>query len=218
MAELTEEQKKKFSKTGKSNVRTAKAHERRVAKLLKEWTGKEFRRRRVEGRGDDVKVVEGVGDVIPVEGDTIFAIEAKKGQGFSLDGLMSSPKTAKFTEWWHQVTYDAIILSEKIEQIRYPLLFFKPHPNFDWIAFPQCLIETWYPVNKFDITTSPVPGTLPFPHILVNCYDRCGEIELDVSHSKKNPVMVSLALLEPCLCRWRDFAANIDPKTIFVQT
>ena len=34
--EMTEEQKAKFSKTGKSNVRSAKVHERRVAKLLTE--------------------------------------------------------------------------------------------------------------------------------------------------------------------------------------
>ena len=44
------------SKVGKSNVRKGKTYERRVAGLLTEYTGQEFRRRRVEGR--DLSVVE----------------------------------------------------------------------------------------------------------------------------------------------------------------
>jgi hypothetical protein len=212
--EMTAEQKAKFSKVGKSNVRTAKAHERRVAKLLKEWSGKEFRRRRVEGRGDDVKVVEGVADVIPVEGDILFAIEAKKGQGFSLDALMADPVKARFTDWWHQATYDAKIWSEKIGSDRYPMLFFKPDPQWDWVAIPQTVLR--FLRAKGDNLKARL--SLWFPHLAFNGYVGCGLITKNVSRSKKNPVMVPLRLEDVFLCRWRDFASNVDPESIFVQT
>ena len=55
------------SQVGKSNVATAKCHERRVAKLLTEWSGREFRRRRVEGRESDTVLRDLTGDVVPAD-------------------------------------------------------------------------------------------------------------------------------------------------------
>ena len=247
MAEITLEQREKFSKIGKSNVRTAKVHERRIANLLTEWTKPygfpAFRRRRVEGRGDDVKVVEGVADVIPISGDILFAIEAKKGEGFSIDGLMASPKTAKFTQWWHQASYDAKLLGDKLGEARYPMLFFKPHPNWDWVAVPfslfqnSILLPRRQDYSSHALTT--VGGVTPvldghefrvdeirknsevwFPHIHFDTYSWFGPIEHNISHtkSKKNKVMVSLQLPPVVMCRWVDFAANIDPRSIFRKT
>lgn len=202
-----------WSSIGSKNVKSAKVHERRIKNLLTEWSGVEFRRRRVEGRGDDVKVVEGVADVIPVDGEIWFAIEAKKEKKFSLDALMASLETAVFTKWWHQVTFDASLLSDKLECKRYPMLFFKPIPNWDWVAIDVASVdvlrdksgaaydELWFPSLKFD------------------AYERCGEITKNVAHNKKkeNAVMVPLRLPACYMCRWRDFEEHVDPKSIFVS-
>lgn len=218
---MDNETKAKFSKVGKSNVKTAKCHERRIARLLTEWSGQQFRRRRVEGRGDDVKVVEGVADVIPVENDVIFSIEAKKGKDFSLDGLMLNPTGAKFTEWWHQASYDAHILSERTKTDRYPMLFFKPHPNWDWVAVPFVVFQQnilrpckeCAEIYEERRKTSEVW----FPHIHFDAYSWTGPIEHNVSNSKTNKVMVALDLHPVVISRWRDFESYVDPKSIFVQ-
>lgn len=224
MAKLTAQQKEKFSKIGKSNVSTSKAHERRVKSLLTDWAGREFRRRRVEGRGDDVAVVEGVADIIPIDGEVIFAIEAKKEKDFSLDGLLANPRdNHKFTKWWHQTCYDADLLTKKSGTKRYPLLFFKPHPNWDWVAV-DCEVFTkgiLRPLNKECHlgTGSTLDGRLVwFPHISFDAYSWVGSVTKNVSRSKKNPVMVGLQLAPCIMCRWRDFAANVDPESIFIQT
>jgi|CXWL01.1.fsa_nt_gi hypothetical protein len=218
MTKLTKEE---MSKIARSNVATAKSHERRVKSLLTEWSGRQFRRRRVEGRGDDTRVVEGVSDVIPVEGEIHFAIEAKKGKGFSLDALLGSPLTCLFTTWWHQNCFDAHLISDKIGKIRYPLCFFKPQPNTDWIAIAQAAINQSY----VGAPLRPKPGTvrndfdgdgLWFPHLSYDEYTYLGPIAKNVSHSHKHPRLVPLQLYSCYFCRWSDFAANVDPASFFV--
>ncbi len=41
----------------------------------------------------------------------------------------------------------------------------------------------------------------------------------NVSHSKskKNKKIVDLALRDVIMCRWHDFAANVDPTSFFVR-
>lgn len=214
---IIQKRKETFSKTGKRNVATSKSHERRCKKLLTDWAGVEFRRRRVEGRGDDVSVVEGVADIIPVEGKVLFAIESKKGEKFSIDGLFMSPHTAKFTEWWHQVNYDAQLLTEKLGEKRWPMLFFKPHPNWDWVALPTACFA-----NQILRPTRTIQGAIStecwFQHIRYDAYSWLGPIEHNIAASNKNKVMKAITL-EPCImCRWKDFAAEVDPQAIFVQT
>jgi len=98
------------SKIGKSNVRKGKTYERRVASLLGEFTGVQFRRRRVEGRDLSVVERESTADVIPVTGDIKFSIEAKSGKGFSFDAILGNPltKTGGFIN-------DIEVLKKKIE-------------------------------------------------------------------------------------------------------
>jgi hypothetical protein len=213
---IIQKRKETFSKTGKRNVATSKTHERRCKKLLTEWSGVEFRRRRIEGRGDDVTVVEGVADIIPVEGQVIFAIESKKGENFSLDGLFVNPKGAKFTEWWHQVNYDAKLLTEKLGEKRWPLLFFKPIPAWDWVAVPSKCFDDKILIPKDESLRNLYMGCW-FQHIRYDCYKDVGLVEHNISTSKSNPVMEALEL-EPCImCRWKDFAREVDPQAIFVQ-
>jgi|10_taG_2_1085330.scaffolds.fasta_scaffold00305_17 hypothetical protein len=214
---IIQKRKETFSKTGKRNVATSKSHERRCKKLLTEWAGVEFRRRRVEGRGDDVSVVEGVADIIPVEGKILFAIESKKGEDFSLDGLFLNSHGARFTKWWHQVNYDAKLLTEKLGAKRWPLLFFKPHPNWDWVAVPIKCFENEILVSK-NYPSDFYGGKCWFQHISYDAYRWIGPVTHNIATSTKNKVMEALDL-EPCImCRWKDFATNVDPQSIFVQT
>lgn len=207
---IIKKRKETYSKTGKRNVATSKSHERRCKKLLTDWSGVEFRRRRVEGRGDDVAVVEGVADIIPTEGEVIFAIESKKGEKFSLNNLFENPKNAKFTEWWHQVNYDAQLLSEKEGAKRWPLLFFKPHPNWDWVALPTVMFSECFIIPK---NSTKLLDKCWWPHLSFDNYRHLGPISHKISTSGKKMALE----LEPCvMCRWHDFADHVDPTSIFV--
>ena len=148
---------------------------------------------------------------------------------------MASPKTAKFTQWWHQASYDAKLLGDKLGKARYPMLFFKPHPNWDWVAVPFSLFQNSilrprYRISHDTSLTSIDNGDntvfvdeirkrseVWFTHIHFDAYTWLGPIEHNVSHtkSKKNRVMVALELPPVIMCRWVDFAANIDPRSIF---
>jgi hypothetical protein len=213
----------KRSKVGKSNVRRSKSHERRIAHLLTDWTGVEFRRRRVEGRDVTVVERESTADVIPVRGDIIFSIEAKCGECTSLDGLLKDPTVNKFTKWWHQSVYDAEILTSVLKRKIYPMLFFKPAPAFDWVAldktvFDRNILQPSASVKvQFDLAKA--RGISPWFNVLgLDAYTLMEEIEHDVSHSKSNAVMKAIRLPSLYLMRWRDLEANVDPKSFFIQT
>lgn len=211
------------SKVGKSNVRRSKTHERRIAHLMTDWTGVEFRRRRVEGRDTTVVERESTADVIPVRGDIIFSIEAKCGECTSLDGLLKDPKINKFTKWWHQCVYDANILTSVLKRKIYPMLFFKPAPAFDWVALDKevftsgLLKPSSHAMANHDLARS---RNIPvwFNVLTLDAYALAGSIEHDVSHSKSHAVLKSLELPSLFLMRWRDLELNVDPKSIFVQT
>lgn len=213
---IIQKRKETYSAVGKRNVSTAKSHERRCKTLLTEWSGVEFRRRRVEGRGDDVSVVEGVADVIPVNREIIFAIECKKGEKFSLDHLMSSPSKALFTEWWHQANYDAFLLTERSKIQRYPFLFFKPHTNWDWVVVPTKCFDDKILLPKDESIRNLYLGCW-FPHLRFETYSKIGEVEHNISTSKKNPVMHPMVLHNCIICRWKDFADQVDPSCIFLD-
>ena len=213
------------SQIGKSNVSTAKCHERRVAKLLTEWSGREFRRRRVEGRESDTVLRDLTGDVVPADATNRcrFNIEAKKGKGFSLTSILTGYATCKFSEWYHQSTYDASLASKALGLDIRPLVFFKPHPNFDWVAFDVKALEFLRPKESVisEQNTAFFDGNqlerLWFPYFLFNHFACCGPISFNISHTKnrKNKVVVPLQLPPCCICNWNDFAANVDPNSFF---
>jgi len=235
---LTPEQRAKFSKVGRSNVRTSKVHERRCARLMTAWSGVPFRRRRVEGREGAVRIVELVADVIPCVGDFHFSIECKKGKDFSFEGLMMNPAGSQFTEWWHQACYDAKLVTGDMRRPILPFMFFKPHPNWDWVAFStkalgvlrprqllpglsqQVLARTVppdYVATYSDVAGDSLWNSLWFPHLRFDAFGWLGDIEGNVSHSKKHKKLVKLPLDPVFICRWRDFAANVAPDSSFLK-
>ena len=218
---MTTPEKRTASQIGKSNSRTSKVHERRVAHLLTDWAGVEFRRRRAEGRMADTIARDLTGDVIPVDQFCRFNIECKKGQGFSLDAMLSNVESCQFTKWWHQSSYDAKLCSEQHDRTFFPMLFFKPVPNWDWVAVPTVAIEFLKPRDASNLTHWHLHSEerrFWAPHLVYNAYDRRGKISHNVAHTKKakNKVMVPLRL-QPCfICRWKDFAAVVDPESFLV--
>lgn len=201
MAKLSKE---RMSAIGRSNSRQGKSLERRVAKLFTEWTGHEFRRRRVEGRESNVIDRESTADVIPASISINLSIEVKKGAGFSLDAILAQPTKTKFCSWWHQSSYDAKLMTDHFKIKIYPFLFFKPSPNWDWVAFPISYWDLLVPKND----------NINFPHLRYSAFESIPPVEHSISASKKNPKTYALSL-EPCIfCRWKDFSENVDPISV----
>jgi len=201
-----------FSKTGKSNVSRSKNHERMVAKWLSEWAGCEFRRRRVTGRDTATRMVEMTADVIPVEGEFLFSIEAKCGKDFSFDSLLSCTATCRFTQWWHQTNYDAQFAAQDQGRPIYPLLFFRPTPQQNWIAFSGKAVKHLSPKGGLASHSA----SLWFPHLMFDGYSRLGLVAGDVSHTK-NKKIVKILLDDVVFCRWKDFADGVDPSSVITN-
>lgn len=202
-----------MSRIGKSNSRRGKSQERRVARLFTEWTGHEFRRRRVEGRDSNVIERESTADIIPVTGKTILSIEVKNGAGFSIDAILANPHNTKFTKWWHQSSYDALLMTQLFETPIYPFLFFKPSPHLDWVAFSTKLID-----NKLfvpcDDTNSDI---IWFSALRFDVFDIIGPVSHNISQSKKNPIDMELQLDSCYICRWKDFVNNVKPDSLWID-
>lgn len=225
--------KEEMSRIGKSNVRRGKSNERAVAKLLKEFTGVEFRRRRVEGRDSTVVERESTADVIPVSGEILFSIEVKCGKCPSMDSLLVDPLQNLITKWWHQATYDAQLLTSVLvtnkqtnrykyvdgrnEKVGYfPLLFFKPGNGFNWIAIDQSVFRMRLLKPKAGCSTETEPVTPWMPCYSFDYYDQLGPITHDISHSRKNKEKISLHLPSLYFMRWKDFAATVEPSSLFI--
>lgn len=198
------------SRIGRSNSRRGKSQERHVAHMLSDWSGVEFRRRRVEGRSASVIARESTADVIATPHDFRFSVEAKSGKRFSLDALMASPTTALFSSWWFQTCYDAQLMSKAANIHIFPMLFFKPNPSIDWIAFSLYALEILLPKDNGSPKTK-----LWFPHIRFTSYEskQIGAI----TFSKKNKITSELQLDPVIFCRWKDFAINVSPNGLFVN-
>lgn len=235
-ASMTQEEFAKWqqqSKTGKSNVRRSKSHERTIAAWLTEWSGQEFRRRRVEGRDVTVIERESTADVIPVKGDIYCSIEAKCGEVQTFAALMDNPTGTKFTEWWHQACYDVTLVSKVFHRQFYPMMFFRPYLNQNWVAISARMFQGIlrpHPRSPF-FTSAPYVALVDggcsawdqplawFPHLYFDAYNYLGEIAFNVvrTKNKANFKYVPLKLDAMIMCRWKDFAANVDPVSFFIN-
>jgi len=193
---------KTASQIGKSNVQRGKAYERKIAKLLTEWSGMQFRRRRIEGRDVQTIDIDSTSDVIPVGFDINCTIEVKTQMGFSINALFKTPNKALFTKFYHQSSYDATLLSKIKKRVIYPTVFFRPQANTDWTAISyNFFIDKQIELN--------------FPHILYDHYKYINPISCDVSHGKK-PKMVEINLDPVIFCSFEDFSKNININHILV--
>lgn len=201
----------KFSKVGKSNVRKSKSFERRVSDLIEEVTGAEFRRRRSEGRDNKTVAINRTADVISVDGDMKFSIEAKSGTAadkFDINHLLSSPAKSVFTSWWHQAQYDADILTQfqANGNVYYPFLIFKYTLQVEWLALPLITVQN----SIIEFKSRP-------QHVIYDGYADINPISLNVSRTKNknNFKFVPIDLQPVFFIRWKEFASLIKPETLF---
>lgn len=188
------------SQAAKYSLRKFKALERRVAKEFREWTGDEGFRRTPGSGGFNKAYKTKVGEKefssdIMSENAMKFTIEVKAEEGFSLNALLDPDncKTCKFTEWWFQTVADGINVN------KLPLLWFKPIPNWDWIALSYNGIEC------LEIDSH-------IRRIIINPYDTpiSGEI-----HRDGERVREEIELPTPYMFRWKDIKENIDGQLLF---
>lgn len=218
---MSDTDKPDFSKIGKSNVSRSKNQERQIAKLLSDWTGEQFRRRRATGRDHATVAVEMCADVIPVDKPFLFSVEAKTGKGFRFESMLSVPRTCLFTEWWHQTCYDAELISKSLSKTLYPMLFFRPNPQATWVAFSTRALVKLKPSCNVDASVD-FGGLCWWPHLRFDVYSWLGPISCDISHGRSKPGvkraanMVGLLLDPVIICAWKDFAANVDPASALV--
>lgn len=188
------------SQIGRSNSRRGKAHERVVAKMLTQWTGTAFRRRRAEGRDLSTIARESTADVIAVYSEFDCSVEAKCGGGFSMDATLGNPVGSTFGQWWAQTCYDAKILSDFLGRPIYPLLLFKPHTGSYCVAVSARAAHL-------------LPGA-DWPRFEMHVYDHLGEVKYNAAHVGK-PKMVDLKLDAVIICRWADWLKHVPPRPFF---
>lgn len=192
---------KSRSQIGRSSVRSGKRLENRYANMWSEWTGEEFRRRRVEGRGASVAGLEGVADVICTSANCKFAIESKKEKTFSFTATPWSDKSS-FWVWWKQATTDSMIRTMGDSKHHYmPLVQFKPTPNHDYVAIAESSIK------KLELF-SPLAGYIIVPNFDV-LYE---QVDID-GRSHKFQIKPTNVLITT----WKNFTTSVDPKSVFYR-
>jgi len=191
---------KSKSQIGRSSVRSGKRLENRYANMWTEWTGEEFRRRRIEGRGVSVAGLEGVADVICTSANCKFAIESKKEKTFSFTATPWSDKSS-FWMWWKQASIDAMIRTMNGTHYYMPLVQFKPTPNHDYVAIAETSIQ------KLTVL-SPIAGYIIAPNFLLMH-------ETVVIDGK--PLKFEIKSTNVLLTTWKNFITSIDSKSVFYR-
>jgi hypothetical protein len=184
--------------------------ERRIAKLLMEFTSKKFRKTPSSGgynKQGGVQIAEHkfCGDVICDDSNFSFCIESKnRPNDFNLAAL-SVPSNAKFTEWWFQCLNDA----QQVNLLG--MLYFKLGGSSNVQVKNDYLAMTWriaeylgYPKRS--------------PHVCLMSYSDPVIIKFKekVKGVKKHimrPVVVKLP--DPVLISWALFVQHVNPTSLF---
>jgi hypothetical protein len=208
---MDEKPKPDWSKIGKSSKRRGKSGERRIAKLLCDFTGKGFRKTPSSGgfnKQGGVKIAEHkfCGDVICDDPNFAFCVESKnRPDDFNLAALSTVPGSAEFTQWWFQ-TYDD---AKRVKLL--PLLYFKMGMSTnnvvknDYLAFTKTVAEHLG-----------FPRTAP--HVRIIAYDEPVWAKAKVKiqgKAKKAEAKLLVSLPDPLLVSWIVFAKNVDPAKLF---
>jgi len=124
------------SKIGKRSKSKGNRYERRVVKLLHEFTDINFRRVPASGGfnktgGMVVNEAAFSGDVICDSDKFLYSIEAKNRKSISLPAILKNPTNTEFIKCWEQCTADACQINLK------PMMFFKPNNSADWICLKE---------------------------------------------------------------------------------
>lgn len=185
---------------GRRSKNKGKYGERRVARLLSEFTGKNFRK--VPASGGFVKqgsvVAEHIftGDVICDDSDFLFSVESKnRPRDFSFAQIVAAPSKAPFTEWWYQTLTDA----DSVDRL--PMLFFKASASSNATVGAECV-----GLCKRGMDRVKYPDDAP--KAVFDIYERQVEFKHNGEHIKTT--------LETCfVVNWRVFVRYVSPDTMF---
>ena len=184
--------------------------ERRVAKLLMEFTGKNFRKTPNSGgfNKQGVVIAEHIftGDVICDDAKFLFSVESKnRAASWSLAQLMCSPDKAQFTSWWYQTVEDAKAVSLM------PMLFFKTQESSTHTVGAE---HVALDEKGFDLLFSQAfrHGVGDVPYFKMNVFH--GVKEIIVRDGKKN-VTVQVDLPTPYIVNWRQLIKYADKDLMF---
>ena len=191
------------SAIGKRSKNKGHAGERRIAKLLSDFTGKNFRK--VPGSGgfgkQGVVVAERTftGDIVSDDPTFAFSVECKnRANDFSFAQLATVPDKAPFSEWWYQTVEDA----KSVNLL--PILFFKASSSStqtvgaDFIALTvEGMKRLGYPADM--------------PKIVFDLYNK--PITIVLKDRKKGTVVTQLP--RAYIISWRLITQYVDPDRFF---
>lgn len=185
-----------WSKVGRRVKRRGKTYERRVATLLTEFTGVNFRSTPGSGgynKQGGVTIREELfcGDLIADRSDFLYCIEAKNREIFDFNPILKNPETAAFTLWWYQCVQDAKRVGLE------PLMFFKPNGSDDFIVITVDEHQKWLN-NGTDI-----------PYFILEVYQKPLNLKID------KDTIITTTLPVPVIMDWKAVAKIHDPKTMF---
>lgn len=191
-----------FSAVGRRSKGKGKYGERRTAKLLTDFTGKNYRRTPCSGGfgKQGLIVAEHVftGDVICDDPGFKFCIESKnRPDSFSLAQLLVVPDKAPFTDWWHYAIEDA--KSVNLET----MLFFKIGKTSTATVGSEFVALT---AEGVQILQYPSDA----PKAVFNIYS-----EPVTFKSSKTKEYVTVKLPNPIIINWRLITNHVDSTTMF---
>ena len=193
------------STIGRRSKNKGKAYERRIAALLSEFTGKNFRKVPSSGgfnKFGGAVVAEYIftGDVICDDPNFSFSVEGKnRPNDFSFAQLATVPESAPFTEWWHQTIEDASSVG------LLPLLFFKAASSSTKTVGSDFIATTKEGLDKLGY---PKLG----PIIVFDIYNR--DLVFSIRDRKETKIITKF-LPNAFIISWRLLVKNIDPLRFF---
>lgn len=200
-----------WSKIGRSAKSKGHTGERRIASLLTEFTGVNFRK--IPGSGGynktgGVVVAEHkfCGDIICDDPGFAFCVESKnRPDDFNFATLTTVPESADFTEWWYQVNAEAAYVK------LLPILYFKLGKSTnnivknDYLAISPTIAE-YLGLNK----------EVPHAHLHVYSDPVWVKIKVKVQGSKKKSMAkIKVRLPECWLISWIIFTRYAKKDRLF---
>lgn len=196
------------SKIGRRSKAKGKAGERRTAKLLSEFTGRNFRKTPGSGgfnKQGGVQVAGYVfgGDVICDDIDFIFCVENKnRSKDFSFPQIAAVPENSQFAEWWYQATDDAKSLG------RLPILFFKAAE-----ASTKTVAAEHVAVNKDGLDQLSYPDEAP--KIIFDIFKSSINLKIRQRFSKDVKEIVAQLDNPVYVINWRNIQKYVMPNNFF---
>lgn len=186
--------------------------ERRIAKLLMNFTGKAFRKTPSSGGYNKAGgvIIAGhrfCGDVICDDPNFAFCVESKnRPNDFNLAAITTNPSSADFTDWWYQTLDDA----QRVKLL--PLLYFKLGKSSNNLVKNDYLAMTWKVAQYLGFPEDA-------PHAKVVAYSDFVNVKVKEKikgQAKKVTCELSVKMPDPVLISWIVFTKHCDPRKLFI--